>query len=57
MLGLVDSPFASMFGMMIHQRDGSRIRSDPISHSMSLCCAEYHVGYTMTLDLSGANVP
>ena len=44
LLGELDNPLPSMFGMMMNQRAASSARPEPRSHSFSQCRPEYHVG-------------
>ena len=57
LLGDVDSPLPSMFGTMMKYLAGSRAMPSPISHSLSQWRPEYHVGYTIALDLSALSSP
>jgi hypothetical protein len=40
LLGEVDRPLPNMFGTTTNHRPGSSTPSGPISHSVSVCCAE-----------------
>ena len=44
LLGELESPLPSMFGMMMKYLRGSRAMSSPTSHSLSQWKPEYHVG-------------
>ena len=44
LLGDDERPLPNMFGTMMNQRRGSNALSSPMSHSLSQCRPEYHVG-------------
>jgi hypothetical protein len=57
LLGEEDSPLPSWFGTTMKYWSGSQAPPVPIVHSLASCQALYHVGCTITLDLSAFSVP